>query len=183
MATATILHIGEDLCQRIPVMETAGFVVLQSEISVPAIRGAFEVGDDFCAVVFHSDISAPPQPTVRQIRRFSEAPFVLFENPAVSCDQSDFNLVIPPLTPPSIWLQKLTELIQSSRELCESSALLRQDCRAIRSKSELLPSLSARNRICPIDPEALWNGESGSIPESKPPEEELSPDSTRAKAG
>lgn len=183
MPTATILHVGEDLCQRIPVMETAGFIVLRSETTLPAVQNAFQIGDDFCAVVFHSDIFAPPAPTVREIRNLSEAPLVLFENPAVHCDESDFNLVIPPLTPPSIWLQKLTEVIQSSRELRGRSVLLRRDCNAARTKSEVLRAGSARNRICPIDPDALWNGETGSIPASKPPEEEAPPGTSRAKAG
>jgi hypothetical protein len=183
MATGTILHVGEDLCQRIPVMEIAGFVVLQSEISLPAIYSAFDHEESFSAVIFQSDISAPPAPTVREIRSLSDAPLVLFENPAVNCDESDFNLVIPPLTPPAIWLQKLTEVIETSRELRKQPALPREDGKAARSKSEVPGARSAHNRICPIDPDALWNGETGGIPESKPPEGEFPADDSRAKAG
>ena len=182
MATTTILHIGEDICQRIPVMETAGLVVVQSEMAVPAIRTVFNRGDIFSAVIFHSDLSAPPGPAVCETRNLCEAPFVLFQNPAVQCDEADFNLVIPPLTPPTIWLQKLVEIIEASRELCEQSAQLRQDCAAARNKSETLRAASARNRVCPIDPDALWNGETGAIPDFKPPEESRS-DDARAKAG
>lgn len=183
MAAATILHVGEDICQRIPVMETAGFVVRQSEIAVPAIHRVFENGDGISAVIFHSDISAPPEPTVRETRSLTDAPLVLFENPAVNCDESEFNLVIPPLTPPAIWLKKLSEVVEASRELRKGSAHLQQDCREVRSRSAELRAESAHNRICPIDSEALWNGESGSIAESKPPEEERGPDGLREKAG
>jgi hypothetical protein len=171
MATATILHIGEDVCRRIPVIQTAGFAVFQSEISIPAIRTAFDHGDTFSAVVFHSDISSPPELTVHEARNLSQAPFILFQNPAVICDETDFNLVIPPLTPPAIWLQKLVEVIQASRKLCEQSAQLRKDSAAIRTQSQTLRAQSARNRVCPTDPDALWNGENGGIPDPKRPEE------------
>ena len=182
MATATILHVGEDLCQRIPVMETAGLTVLQSETAISAIHSAFDQVDTFSAVIFHSDIAAPPEPTVQETRTLCEAPLVLFQNPAVSCDETDFNLVIPPLTPPAIWLQKLLEVIQSSRELCEHSARLGQECGAVRSRSARLRAESARNRRCPIDAEALWNGEVGGIPEGKAPEN-ARPEDASAKSG
>lgn len=181
MAKTTILHIGEDICQRIPVMETAGLTVLQSEMAIPEIRRVFDDRDTFSAVIFHSDICAPPQPTVCETRNLCDAPFVLFQNPAVQCDEAEFNLVIPPLTPPAIWLQKLVEIIDASHELREQSMQLRQDCVTARTKSETLRTASARNRVCPIDPDALWNGETGAIPDSKPPEESHS-DGARAKA-
>jgi hypothetical protein len=57
MATATILHVGKDICQGIPLMGNGGFLGSQSEDSVPAIRKAFAVaGDSFSAITFHSDI-------------------------------------------------------------------------------------------------------------------------------
>ena len=182
MATTTILHIGEDLCQRSPVMETVGLVVVQTEIDIPAIRRAFDDGHTFSSVVFQSDISSPPQPTVRETRRLTEAPFVLFQNPAVICDEDEFNLVVPPLTPPAVWLQKLVQLIEDSRRLCRESAQLRRDCAAIRSSSEVLRANSARNRVLPVDPEALWNGEPGAKPEPKPPQESR-PENGAAKRG
>ncbi|HEV2135498.1 MAG TPA: hypothetical protein VGR47_14790 [Terracidiphilus sp.] len=182
MASTTILHFGDDLCQRIPVMEAAGLMVLQSEISIPAIHTAFDQGDSFSAVIFHCDIVAPPEPAIQEARILSQAPFIFFQNSAVACDESEFNLVIPPLTPPSIWLQKLVELVEDFRVIREESLRLREDCIGVRNKSQALRALSARNRICPIDPDALWNGETGAIPEPKPPEES-GPGELRTKAG
>jgi hypothetical protein len=182
MATTIILHVGEDLCQRIPVLETAGLVVQQTETDIPAIRAAFSHGDTFSAVLFHSDISAPSQSAARETRTLSQAPLVLFQNPAAACDENEFNLVIPPLTPPAVWLQQLCELIEQCRGLRERSGQLRLDCATIRSQSDLLRARPAHNRIGPIDPDALWNGETGAIPESKPPEE-ARPDEGAAKAG
>lgn len=171
MATSTVLHVGDDLCQRIPVMQTAGFIVFQSECAIPAIHHAFGRGGGFSAVIFHSDISAPPAPAIRETRALSPAPFVLFQNPTVICDDSEFDLIIPALTPLDIWLEKLREIIQAARELCERSQQLRFDCAAVRSESQAILAKSLRNRVSPIDPEALWRGESdGKPPEASRPE-------------
>lgn len=178
MATTTILHVGDDLCQRIPVMQTAGFIVFQSECSIPAIHQAFEREDSFSAVIFHSDISAPPEPALRETRALSPAPFVLFQNPTVVCDNEPFDLIIPALTPPDIWLEKLREIVQAARELCERSQQLRLDCAALRSQSQAIRATSIRNRVSPIDPDALWRGDS----DGKPPQES-SPRNNREKAG
>lgn len=183
MATATILHIGEDICQRIPVMKTAGFAVFESPCSIPAIHTAFDREEDYSAVVFHNDIAAVLEDTVREARDLSDAPLVLFQNPTIICDDGEFDLVIPALTPPDIWLEKLRELIQTSREICEDSHQLRQECAVIQSQSRALRLRSVRNRVSPIDPDALWRGDdTGSLPDGKPPEEVQAPE-RREKAG
>lgn len=183
MATSTILHIGEDVCQRIPVMETAGFAVFQSPCSIPAIHTAFDREEDYSAVVFHTDIAAVPEVAVRETRDLSEAPLVLFQNPTITCDEGEFDLVIPALTPPDIWLEKLRDVIQACREARERSMQLREDCAAVRSMSRALRARSVRNRVAPIDPDALWRHEdAGSLPESKPPED-FRPRERREKAG
>jgi hypothetical protein len=171
MAALSVLHIGDDLCRRIPVMETAGFVVYQSEVKIPAIHIAFEREEGYSAVVFHNDIAAVPEDVVNEARLLSEAPFVLFQNPTVPSNEVEFDLVIPSLTTPDVWLLKLRELIQASRQILEDSIHLRQDCAATRSKSQQLRLASARKRVPPIDPDAIWRGSSiGSFPESKPPQ-------------
>lgn len=161
MASATILHVGEDVCRRIPVMETAGFAVLQTKIALPAIHAAFDHGDTFAAVIFHNDIHAPSQAAVRETRSLSTAPFVLFQNPAVSCDEGDFDFVIPALTSPAIWLKRLSEAIEDSIKLREQTLRLREDCGAARSQSQSLRAQVARNLKCPADSDAPWRGSSG----------------------
>ena len=183
MAASTILHIGDDLCRRIPVMETAGFLVYQSEVKILAIDTAFEREEDYSAVVFNNDIAAVPEDAVHKARSLSEAPFVLFQNPTVVSNEGEFDLVIPSLTSPDVWLLKLRELIQASSEIREDSIQLRQDCAAVRSKSQDLRLASARDHIPPIDPDAIWRGNgAGSFPDSKPPQE-ADPDEFREKAG
>ena len=183
MAASIILHIGDDFCRRIPVMETAGFVVHQSEVKIPAIHIAFQREEDYSAVIFHNDIAAVPEDAVQETRSLSEAPFVLFQNPTVPSNEEEFDLVIPPLTSPDVWLLKLRELIHASRQIREDTIQLRRDCAAARSRSQELRLASERHRVPPIDPDAIWRGSSaGKLPESKSPQE-AGPDKFREKAG
>jgi hypothetical protein len=171
MATTTILHVGDDICQRIPVMEQAGFVVLQSQGALPALRSILSSGDALSAVVFHSDFTAPPDPVVRETRALSVAPFILFQNPTISCDEDIFDLVIPVLTPPAVWLKKLKDVIRQSRALCERAQQLGADCESVRSQSRALRAASARNRRRSIDPDALWRGKAPDSPDSNSPDD------------
>ena len=169
MPFLSVLHIGEDFCRRIPVIENAGFAVLQTKIALPDIHAAFDHGDIFSAVVFHSDFHAPPQIIVHEARTLSAAPFVLFQNPTIGFDAAEFDLVIPVLTPPAIWIKKLSDVIEASIQLRDFSTRLREECQAVRSRSVSLREQFARNRLCPIDPATPWRGESGKSPESTRP--------------
>ena len=183
MAASTILHIGDDFCRRIPVMETAGFVVYQSEVQISAIHIAFQREVNYSAVVFHNDIAAVPEDAVQETRSLSEAPFVLFQNPTIASNEEEFDLVIPSLTSPDVWLLKLRELIQASRQIREDTIELRKDSAAACSKSQELRLASERHRIPPIDPDAIWRVSSaGSFSEPKSPQE-ADPDEFREKAG
>lgn len=182
MAT-TILHIGDDLCRRIPVMETAGFLVFRSKGEIPAIHTAFNREEDYAAVVFHNDIAAVSEDAVQETRSLSEAPLVLFQNPTVASNDSEFDLVIPALTPPNVWLEKLQELIQAFRETCERSVQLRNDCADLRAKSQSLLLKTAHNRVPPIDADALWRGRDGDGRRDSKHPEEVRPDDFSEKAG
>lgn len=160
MATAPILHVGEDLCQRILVLEKAGFSVLKAEDSIPAIRKTFAGGDTFSAIILQSDFSLLPVEIVRTTRTLSAAPLVLFSNPAIYCDEGEFDLVIPTLTPPSLWIEKLREVIDASMRLRERSVQLRQECEETRTKLEALCAESRRLSVTRIDADAIWRGES-----------------------
>lgn len=172
MAGSTILHIGDDLCRRILVMETAGFVVFQSEVTIPAIHIAFTRKEDYSAVVFHNDIAAVPEDAVHEARSLSEAPLVLFQNPTVASNEAEFELVIPSLTSPDVWLLRLRDVIEASQESRNRSLQLRRDCKAIRSKSHDLRSTSARSLVPSLDSDAPWRGSGADeLPDSKPPQD------------
>jgi hypothetical protein len=131
MAKSTILHVGNDICHRIPIMRAASFAVFQIEVSIPAIREALAGGDTFSAITFHADFSAPPRDVICAARTLSVAPLVLFENAWTDYDRSAFDFAIPNLTHPSRWLRKLHDAIEASRAQCERSLRLRRECETL----------------------------------------------------
>lgn len=156
MATAALLYVGDDFFHRIPVMEKAGLAVVSSEDSISTIQTALGNGIAFSAITFHCDFFLIPPEIVQTARTHSASPLVLFSNPLLNCDESEFDLVIPAMTPPTLWIQKLRELIQASILLRERSVQLRQDCLETRFHSEALRLESGRLCQHPIDADALW---------------------------
>ena len=138
MADTTVLFVGEDLCHRIPVMESKGIRVARSACSVADVRAALVKGDWISVVTFHNDLFPPPEPVVLAAREISSAPLVLFRNPVVDCDEREFDVVIPVPVSPDIWSKTLTEAIEESHRLRERSERLRQDCVDLRGFSQRL---------------------------------------------
>lgn len=161
MAAATILHVGDDLCHRIRVMEHAGLRIVRTGESVSGLEEAFAVHKSFSGIAFTNQIHPLPSQIVSTARTLSQAPLVLFEHPFVSFDERLFDLVIPAHTPPNAWLQSLRDTIEASRKICEGSRRLRQDCADIRAYSRRLRDSAARNRGLFIDADAPWRGEPG----------------------
>lgn len=117
LEAATILYVGDDICQRIPVMERRGFRVIRTQESPQAIGRLLATAPGFAAITFHSDVDPLPEDIVRVARSLSLAPLVLFENPCSCAAQNGFDLVIPVLTSPNIWLDKLAQVIEASRNM------------------------------------------------------------------
>ena len=159
MATATILHVGDDPCHRIPVMEQGGLSVVQSECSLGAIQHVLAESPAFSAVTFHNEAYPPAEVVISTARALSAAPLVLFHNPFVHCDPSAFDLVIPVQTSPLVWLKSLHEAILESCRLRQASAQLRQDCADVRAASQRLQIASGRNQANRIDVDLLWKSE------------------------
>jgi hypothetical protein len=155
MAT-TVLHVGDDPCHRIPVMEQRGLSVVQSECSVGGLQHVFTGGMTFSALTFHNETYTPADAVVSTARTLSTAPFVLFHNPFVRCDQSVFDLVIPVHTSPVAWLKSLEQAIQEAKQLRKMSLQLRQDCADVRAISRKLQIAANRNKAKNIDVDALW---------------------------
>lgn len=146
MAAASILHVGDDLCHRIPVMEYAGLFVVRSECSVGAIQHALVQDPKFSAITFHNGVYCPADVVVSTARTLSPAPLVLFEDATVDCDERLFDLVISPCTPPAVWLNSLREAILDAQNLAQSLIKLRRDCRAVHDESLKLRTESQRLR-------------------------------------
>lgn len=160
MAAATILHVGNDNCHRIPVMENAGLAVVKCEPSVSSVEKAFAGTTAFSGIAFHNQIAASLGTLASTARRLSTAPLILFRNTFADCDEHLFDLVIPVQTPPPVWLKSLEAAISVSCHLQQESELLCQDAAKVRSISQGLQRYSRRLRQTPFDPGALWRDES-----------------------
>jgi hypothetical protein len=158
VAAAALLHVGEDTCHRIPVMEASGLFVMRAECSIGSIRGALKSGRQFSIVTFHNDVVPPPIEAVTEARSVTAAALVLFENPSVACNERDFDLVISAHTPPEIWLQSLRMTIQNSRRICDKSRQLRVECEEVCATARELRA-AANRRNLEFDSMSAWRGE------------------------
>ena len=158
MASATILHVGEDHCYRIPVMQHAGLRVVLSESSVRAVEYALITGDAFSAIAFQSESCPPASVLVSAARKMSQAPLILFENPSVLCDQRLFDLVIDGRTSPAVWLQTLRNAIAGAQETREMSVDLRRDGSNVRTLSRKFHAVAARHLLSHFEFNAHWRG-------------------------
>lgn len=145
MASAAILHVGTDLCYRIPIMEYSGLRVVRSECSVAAIEDAVARNLPFSAITFHNGVYRPEDAVVFAARELSLASsLVLFEDSTVSCDEHLFDLVIPALTPTLIWLHSLQETISEARNMRARARNLHDDSVAMREEFQSLRRQAAR---------------------------------------
>lgn len=137
---ARIIHFGGDGCNRLAVLELAGYEV-QSCNSVSDLLSALSDDHQPDAVVITELGGDPEESTVELARERSEAPLILFQSADCRCSEAEFDLVIPTLTPPRFWLERIAAAIERSRAihaerraLGESSAELRRQSAAVRER-------------------------------------------------
>jgi len=157
MATAPTLHIGDDLCYRIPVMDRAGLVVRRTQCSVYGVQSAVRFNEKFSTVAFQLDAAIPD--AVLAAARPIAPSLILFENPSVTYDPEFFDLVIPNHTRPETWLRFLRLAIEDSRNLHAYSRQLREDTATVRSDFRGLREQFHRNLVSPVDLDRIWRGE------------------------
>lgn len=114
---ATVLHVGNDTCHRIPVMEMSGIVVRRCECSVDSVRALLQEEDSIAAVAFNNDTFPLTDAVVSTARELSDAPLILFESASVKCDDERFDVVIEVLTEPSVWAKTLHQAIEKRARL------------------------------------------------------------------
>ena len=158
MAASVVLYVGVDICHRIPVMEAAGLFVSHSECSADSIREAMLAGAQYSVITFHNDVAPVEPEAIAEARSLTRVPLVLFENPAVATDESEFNVIIGAHTPPQIWLAALQRTIEESRGVGDPSTKFRTECEGVRITSHQLRAAASRNRNSEFDPAAMWQG-------------------------
>jgi hypothetical protein len=150
---ARIVHFGSDSCNRLIVLQNAGYV-LEDCLYLPNLSSALQVGDDPAAVVMSEAREvARRRDAITLVRSRSLAPLILFQSHTYTDDEPEFDLVIPVLTPPKEWLEKIAATIERSRSLLSDSRSIRQqsaflvrESSAIRQESVLERQRSVRAR-------------------------------------
>lgn len=78
---------------------------------------AFLAGDEAAdAVLLSEDECFFPEDAALLVRSYSEAPVILFRNTNRTCEEVRFDLVVPSLTPPQVWLQDVDAVIVRKRQ-------------------------------------------------------------------
>lgn len=149
---ASLVHFGVDQCHRTAVLKNAGYSIssCRFESELEAVLAERPHAD---AVVM-TGIDSEPQPAVDLVRAFSPAPLVLFHDSHTgSYNESEFDLVVEPVTSPKHWLARIAELIADSRALYarsdalrEQSSLLVSESKAARNQTVIELNRLARNR-------------------------------------
>lgn len=136
---ARVIHVGADSCHRLPVLESAGYEV-DTCISVPELREALTSPRQIDAVLISEGTEGAHPEAVQVARSHCSAPIVLFRETQLNFAESPFDLVVPILISPQVWLEDIAALIARCRALradtqalCQKSAELRRQTEAVRA--------------------------------------------------
>ncbi len=161
---AHLVHIGEDDCHRLPVLQRAGYSVSQCA-SVLQFRAAVNASPEVGAILVSDTVLDGGTEVLAMARALTPAPLILFQNPTRTWVPRTFDLVIDTLMPPGEWLRELDSVIDRSREMQEETARLivesvqlRQESADVRESSRQERARARRGRE-PL-PEASW-GDAG----------------------
>ena len=168
LAAAIVLHVGDDTCYRIPVMEMSGIVVRRCACSVESVRALLKEEDSISAVAFNSDMFPPEDAVVSAARELCDAPLILFDNPLVECDEERFDVVIEVHAAPSVWAKTLRQAIEDAGKVRERSRQLQADCEAVRERSQSVREMLQRQLISRFDCDRMFFGQDdGVLPKLK----------------
>ena len=116
MGTARIIQFGEDSCHRLKVLKGAGYSVKKCG-SITEIESCLRSPEPPDAVVITDEFGKAYRDAVFLAKADSSLPVILFATTEESCTESSFDLVIPALTSPDMWLARIEEIIARSRSL------------------------------------------------------------------
>jgi hypothetical protein len=109
--SARIVHFGIDDRRRIEVLRSAGYSVDECGHSISLFHAALIGIRDVNAVVIAENDDMEPDEAISLVRATSMAPLILFQSKHFHFDESEFNLVVHPLTDPHRWLIDIRALI------------------------------------------------------------------------
>jgi hypothetical protein len=111
---ARVIHFGQDDCHRLMVLRSAGYLVKDC-LSLNQLRAALETADVPDAVLMGDCDGAIASEVTAIARDHSARVMVLFRNDNLALEGSGFDLIVPCLTPPEVWLEQLDVLIEKRR--------------------------------------------------------------------
>jgi len=142
---ARVLHFGTNDCNRVLVLRDFGYLVDDCP-SINDVRSTLLQGICPEALLFSEGYPAARREAVTLARSScANAPLILFEN--LNCDdETNFDLVIPPLTAPELWLQAIAATIERSRMLHANSTAIRERSAWLVEQSSALRQKSITER-------------------------------------
>jgi len=142
---AKVLHFGTNDCRRVLVLRSAGYVVDDCP-SLSEFELTLKQDIDPQAFFFSERYPVKRREAMTLARCHSHAPLVLFQSIHYSDDEPNFDLVIPPLTAPAVWLHEVAATIERTRTLRSSSAAILERSVWLRHRSKILRQTSASER-------------------------------------
>ena len=94
-----------------------GYEVEACGTSLPTLKRSLEQPDDLDAFALGENSASSALGILANVRSFGKVPLILFQDESRTCDQSQFDLVIPEHAPLPNLLTKVEELIERSRVL------------------------------------------------------------------
>jgi hypothetical protein len=108
-----ILTFGYDACHRWAVLRLAGYTVHVCE-SIGELRDRLMKRSHVDAVIMVEDIVSVPPEAITAARSYFHGPLVLFQARPRSDYKNSFDLCIPILSGPSVWLPELETLFAAT---------------------------------------------------------------------
>jgi hypothetical protein len=126
-----ILAFGYDACHRWAVLRLAGCTVHVCE-SISELRDRLMKRSDVDAVIMVEDIVSVPQEAITAAKSYFDGPLVLFQARPQCTYEKSFDLCVPILTGPSVWLPQIEAQLEAGRSQAEPADLITDEETAAR---------------------------------------------------
>ncbi len=113
MSRKIVLTFGYDACHRWAVLRLAGFTVHVCA-SISELRDRLMKRGPVDAVIMVEDIVSVPPEAIAAAKSYFHGPLILFQARSRSAYKDSFDLCVPILSGPPVWLPKLEALIDSN---------------------------------------------------------------------
>ncbi len=114
-----LLSFGYDACHRWAVLRLAGFTIDEcgsiQELRERLMRSHFMGSHSVEAVIMVEDILVLPPEAIVAARSYFTGPVVLFEGRTPTSHEDAFDLRVPVLTRPEVWLPQIDKLNETIR--------------------------------------------------------------------